>query len=55
MNKKPKSETKNHKYLLKLSDKEVEMLSTISFEKDISMAEILRKGLRMMYNLHINS
>lgn len=53
MNKKDKADVKRNNYLLKLSDKELETLAAMSAEKGVSMAEILREGLRMMHNLHL--
>lgn len=43
---------KQHQYRLRISDEELDMLDEISTNTGMTKADILRKGLRMVYNLY---
>lgn len=48
----PIMQLKQHQYRLRISDEELDMLDEISTNTGMTKADILRKGLRMVYNLY---
>lgn len=53
--KKDTKERKNHVYMLRLSDKEKEMLDYICIVKDEKSSDVLRRVLKMAYELVKNN
>ena len=49
----PKKEsTKTRGYRIRLTDEEYKRLAYLSYETDKSVAELIREGLRMVYNVY---
>lgn len=46
---------KDHQYRIRLDDFENRMLETLSVGNDITKAEVIRKALKMFYNLYVNT
>lgn len=48
---KPKTNPKNRQYRLRLNQEEYEKIEFLAIQKEMTMADILRKGVNMMYEL----
>ena len=52
MGRRKKTDAKDKKCIIRMNEDELELLNGLSIETGMTKADIIRKGLRMVYNLH---